>query len=246
MFEEVLFILGFMVFSVIISYLLIRYTSGLFLTIIKILAAIGIVIHEIFHLIMCYITRVKVVNISILKKLEVEKAGALGYYGQVNIHEEKVSFIQAILVSFAPLYFSFWLFFSILEYLVNNYNQVHPLVFFLSILLMISLILSASPSFSDLALIPKAFSNNSDHSLYQIFLIVLASLMAWVILIIFQIPLDYKIIIHQIIFYFIVTGFYFIFKLGFKLIFNIYNRRTNRIKSKNYVFRRYKAWKRTR
>jgi len=246
MFEELPFIFGFMIFSIIISYILIKYTPEPFSKIVKALAVLGIIIHEICHVVMCFITHSPVESVSLIKKVEFENSGKVGYYGQVNIYEERVSFLQAFLVSFAPLYLSFWIFFSILGFLTDN--QVNnPLIFLLSIFLLISLVLSAGPSFSDLAIIPKAFSYDVNNSLYQILLIILSILTTWLIVFSFNIQF-----LHEIIIYLIIAGFYFVFKFGFRLTINvfylIYEKHTNRIDKRNVqnrgiLKRRRKPWK---
>ena len=193
---------------------------------------------------MCFITRSPIKQFSLIKKLESGKDSAVfGFYGQVQVYEDKVSFLQAFLVSFAPLFLSFWLFFSILGLLINGYI-VDPLIFTLCIFLMISLVLSAAPSISDLVIIPKAFSYDTGHSLYQILLVILAILSTWLI--------TFNQYFHEIFIYLIITGFYFVFKFGFRItrnvFYSIYTKRTNRIvnpiiQNKGILYRRRKLWK---
>ncbi|MFW9879655.1 MAG: hypothetical protein ACFFG0_41805, partial [Candidatus Thorarchaeota archaeon] len=214
--------------------------------IVKALAVVGILIHEICHIVMCFITHSPIEKVLLIKKVEFEKdPGKIGYYGQVNVYEDKVSFLQAFLISFAPLYISFWLFFSILHFLFNN--QFTPIVFFISIFLLISLVLSAAPSLSDLAIIPKAFAFDVDNSLYQIFLVILSILTTWITVFAFNVHF-----LHEIIIYLIIAGFYFIYKFGFRLTRNvfylIYEKHTNRIDKKylqnrGILKRKRKSWK---
>ena len=234
-----------MIFSIIISYVIIKYTPEPIAKIVKALAVVGIVIHEICHVFMCFITHSPVENVSLIKKVEFENSEKVGYYGQVNVYENRISFLQAFLISFAPLSLSFWLFFSILTFLVNN--QFTPIMFFISILLLISLVLSAAPSFSDLAILPKAFSYDVDNSLYQILLIILSILTTW--LTIFSFNMQF---LHEIIIYLIIAGFYFVYKFGFRLarnvFYSIYEKKTNRIDKKyiqnrGILKRRRKPWK---
>ncbi|MFX1530214.1 MAG: hypothetical protein ACFFBC_03795 [Promethearchaeota archaeon] len=249
MFEEIPFIFGFMIFSVVISYLIIKYTPGPLDKIVKALAVIGIFIHEICHIIMCFITRSPIENVSLVKKVEFEKdPRIIGYYGQVNVYEDRITFLQAFLISFAPLYLSFWLFFSILNFLLNNHFT--PILFFISIFLLISLALSAAPSISDLKIIPKAFFYDVDNSLYQILLVILSILTTWLTIFAFNLQ-----ILHEIIIYLIITGFYFMYKFGLRLIRNVYysilEKQTNRIdirygQNRRILRRRYKSWKPTR
>ena len=67
MFEEIPFILGFMMLSVIISYLSMHYIRS---KIFKAFPLVGIVIHELFHCLMCIITRTPIENVVLIKKEE--------------------------------------------------------------------------------------------------------------------------------------------------------------------------------
>jgi len=176
MFEELPFILGFMMFSVIFSYLLFTYI-GSQSKIIKSLAIVGIIFHELCHVFMCIITNTPRESVSLFKKVESENGTPVKYYGEVKVNEDGVTFIQSFLISFAPLYISFWVFFLLLNLLIHN--QVEFLIFILVIYIMVSIVLSAAPSFADLAVIPKIFQRFPAYSLYQIFLIAISVLSTW-------------------------------------------------------------------
>jgi len=176
MFEELPFILGFMMFSVIFSYLLFTYI-GSQSKIIKSLAIVGIIFHELCHVFMCIITNTPRESVSLFKKVESENGTPVKYYGEVKVNEDGVTFIQSFFISFAPLYISFWVFFLLLNLLIHN--QVEFLIFILVIYIMVSIVLSAAPSFADLAVIPKIFQRFPAYSLYQIFLIAISVLSTW-------------------------------------------------------------------
>ena len=245
-FEELPFVFGFLLFSVIISYVLIKYTSGPFLKIIKVLAMLGIILHEVCHLVMCVITHAPIQKVSLIKKFRSEETGKVSYYGEVKVYEKSVTFLQAFLISFAPMYLSFWVFFLLLNFLINNH--VSALVFFLCIFTMISLVLSAAPSFTDLKIIPKAFQNDTNHSIYQIFLIAVSILLTWIIVIAYNLQF-----IHEIFIYLIIAGFYLAFKYGLKLTCNIFQHfyqnsfknysKPKKIKFKKFTRRTYKPSK---
>ena len=127
MFEELPYILGFLLFSIIFSYIMFKYVGPPFSGIIQGLAMGGIVIHELCHLLMCVITRSPVENVTLIKKIDYQKGQKLGYYGEVQAQVERISFLQAVLIGFAPLYISFWIFFLLLEMLTTI--QVHVVVF---------------------------------------------------------------------------------------------------------------------
>ena len=245
MFEEVPIILGFMLFSIAFSYLVMKYTPKPFIMIAKVIAIFGIIIHEICHIVMCVISRTPIEEISLLKRMEFEKDSTkLGFYGQVKVYEHKVSFLQALLVSFAPLFLSFWIFFWTLNILIRV--PVHPLFFVFSIILMISLVISAGPSISDITMIPKAFSYDTQNSLYQVFLVTLSILATWLI------EFSSKYLFHEWHIYLIIISFYFVYKFGFQLVkyifYSLYEMRTKRIDIRNFqnqkiVHRRRKPWK---
>ncbi|MHA2398537.1 MAG: hypothetical protein ACXADU_06575 [Promethearchaeota archaeon] len=213
MFSDILFILGFMVCSILISYLSIKFLPPPLSTIIKGIAIVGIVIHELCHLFLCVISHTPTGKVSLLRKLKDENEKTFKFYGEVQVIENKTSFLQTFLVSFAPLYISFWLFFYFLNLLI--YHQVSPLILFFSIFMMITLLFSAGPSVADLANIPKAFLKDSDHSLYQLLLISFSLLSTWFVSIVydFQYP-------EGILVYLVIAGFYLIFKFSFRFFNN--------------------------
>jgi len=223
-----------MIFSVIFSYLAFKYVHPPFSDITKVLALAGIVIHELCHYIMCIITRSPIENVILVKKLDFKEEGRLGYYGEVEVQEHRISFLQAVLIGLAPLYLSFWLFFLLLEMLL--YSQVEPVFFFVFIFIMISISLSATPSFADFLIIPKAFLNNFNHSMYQVLLIVLSFLLTFTTLTVFNL-LDF----HEFFVYLIITVFYFGFKYGFQITGNLLykNRSTAKTLSNINNFKRY-------
>jgi len=197
-----------MLFSFVISYILFKYAGPPFTKIVQAFAIVGIIFHELCHLFMCFITHTPVRKVSLIRKIDSENDRTHKYYGEVKIGDTRISFLQALIVGFAPLYISFWLFFFLLDQLCNT--QVNPWVFVLYIFIMVSISLSAAPSFADLRLIPTAFQNDISHSLYQIMLIILAISATWLVL------FGYKIhTIHELLTYLIITAFYFTFKYGF-------------------------------
>jgi len=213
MFSDVPFILGFMVVSILISYLSIKFLPPPLSTIVKGVAVVGIVIHELCHLFLCVISHTPTGKVSLLRKLKDENEKTFKFYGEVQVIENKTSFLQTFLVSFAPLYISFWLFFYFLNLLI--YNQVSPLFLFFSIFMMITLTFSAGPSIVDLANIPKAFLKNSDHSFYQLLLVSFSLLSTWLISIVYEFQYPEGMLV-----YLVIAGFYLIFKYSLRFINN--------------------------
>ena len=174
MIEAFLLIVGFLVFSIIISHLLLKYVPNPFNRIIVGFMVIGIIIHEFFYVLMCLITNTSIRNVKFLEKFKTEGPGYKRYEfnGSVTIKaEEELNFLQAVLVGFAPLLFSFWLFFFLLEQLTQ---LPHPILFLIYLFIILSIMFSAAPSSQDLKCIPLAFREKPKHSAYQIFLLMLS------------------------------------------------------------------------
>lgn len=230
MFEELPFIIGFLLFSIIVSYLLLTYISEPYKKIIVGLMVVGIVIHELFHILMCLITNTPVESVKLLEKIKTEEGPGYKKYefnGMVTIKNDKgTSFLQAVLVGVAPLFFSFWLFFLLLDQIIHPTNEI---IFFTCFFIIISIIFSAAPSSEDLKCIPRAFSENVGYSMYQIFLLMLSILLVWLIIPVLKQP-D----IHEIFIYLLIGTFYYIWKYGIKLVsflyrFAISNKKLKRI-----------------
>ncbi len=215
MFEEILIMIGFALFSFCISYLLLKYTPDPLNKIVIMLAMVGIIIHELFHVLMCVLTNARIKKITLLgrrkkKENQKENKDESEYFGKVTISDRRrLTFLQALLIGLAPLIFSFWLFFFLLEQILNP--ELDIMLFFLFLFIMVSIVLAAAPSFADLTSIPRAFKNDPNYSLYQIFLLVISIITVWMIVIMYQISF-----FHEIVFYAVIMIFYYIFKYGLR------------------------------
>lgn len=230
MFEEIPFILGFMMFSIVVSYLILHYIPEPYIKIFIGIMIVGIVIHELFHYLMCLITNTPVDKVNLLDKIKREQTSEYKKYefsGSVLIKSSNdISFLQAVLVSFAPLVFSFWIFFSLLNQVIHPTNEI---MFFISLFIILSIIFSAAPSSADLVCIPRAFRENPNYSAYQLFLLNLSILMVWCIL-----PSFGDISFHEAIIYLLIGVFYYLWKYGFKMINHLVQFSFLERKVKNY------------
>lgn len=202
-----------MLFSVIISYLLLTYIPEPLDKIIQAISIIGVIIHELCHLLLCLLTNTKVKKVTLVKKIKDRKEENKSRFGgEVTLNRRtRISFLQASIISFAPLYISFWLFFSIVELMIDP--DINVVLFYIYLFILISITLAAAPSFVDLGTIPKAFHDNPSYSLYQIFLLVLS------IFSVLMISFVYKIqYIHEILVYVLIFLSYYAFKYVFKEI----------------------------
>lgn len=214
MFEEVPIIIEFLLFSILVSYLLLKYVPEPFKKIFVGFMIVGIIIHELFHLLMCLITNTPVERVNLLEKIKSgEGSGYIKYefYGSVSINRDKeISFLQAILVAVAPLFFSFWIFFLLLHQVIHPVNEI---IFFVCLFFVLSIMFSAAPSSTDISCIPRAFRDNPKYSTYQILLLLLSILLVWLLIPILKLP-----IIHETILYLFIMLFYYLLKYGIKMV----------------------------
>ena len=139
MFEELPFMILFLVFAASVSYLLLNSTPHPLNKGVRALGVVGIVLHEICHLLACVITNTHVANVKLIGRVRAkEVSGKKGYYdygGSVTVHaEQKFSFLQSVVIGFAPLVVNFWLFFLILEEMFNpKIDGVLFITFFLDV-----------------------------------------------------------------------------------------------------------------
>jgi hypothetical protein len=147
---------------------------------------------------------------KILERSDNESKFGLKYGGRIELKDYvKLTFLQALLIGFAPLYLSFWLFFFLWEQLKNPSLEV--VIFYLYIFIMVSLVLSAAPSLADLFVIFGSFQFDWRHSLYQICLLLSSILTVWFGVIYFQFE-----VFHEILTYVLILLGYHVYKYGFK------------------------------
>jgi hypothetical protein len=210
MFEEIIFMVSFAVFSVVMSYILLVVAPHPLNKFFQVLAVLGIVIHEFCHVLMCLLTGTRIRTMKILEHSDDKSKFGLKYGGRIELEEfNKLTFLQALLIGFAPLYISFWLFFFLWEQLKNPSLEV--VIFYLYIFIMVSLMLSAAPSLADLFAIIGSFQFDWRYSLYQICLLLLSIWTVWFGVIYFQFE-----VFHEILTYFLILFGYHVYKYGFK------------------------------
>lgn len=242
MFEELIFMGLFLLFSIGGSYLLFKYSPHPLDKVVRALAIIGIIIHELCHIVMCIVTHTPINHIKLLEKVETddgEKVHKFNYRGRVVVGGKKsLTFLQALLISLSPLLISFWIFFFLLDLMLTA--NVDVVLFFLFFFIMVSIVLAAAPSSADLLTIPSAFQEDPRHSLYQIFLLFLSIITVCVLIILYQLSF-----FHEIITYILIAVVYYAFKYGFiginKLLhLKIHSKKRN---LKAFTRRRFKPMK---
>ena len=241
MFEEIVFMVFFAVLSITLSYILLKFAPNPIDKFFQIVAVVGIVIHELSHALMCILTNTHIRSIKIMKRADPESKFGLKYGGRVDLKDYvKLTFLQALLIGLAPLYISFWLFFFLWEQMKNPNLDV--VIFYVYLLVMISLVLSAAPSFADVVNIFGVFYFDWRYSLYQIVLLLLSVGTVWLVITSSQIQ-----VFHEIVTYIAILVAYYGFKsgaMGLKSIYLHYVRKRKglfykrKIKSKSMTRRR--------
>lgn len=178
---------------------------GAFTSIISILMFIGVVFHELSHYIFCVLTRVPTEGLHI----------SLRYKGHINPHGEvvpehpyKITFLQAMLVSLGPVLVGTWIAYFSLNAAFNP--ALDPLVRIIAGLVVVSTLLASTPSPADFHMIKFAFSNDPQHSYYQLSLISLSLLLSWGIVNLFNLVFSF-----EPLYYIIIILWYFFLKFSF-------------------------------
>ena len=216
MFEEIIVMVGFAVLSIAMSYILLKFAPNPIDKFFRVVAVVGIVIHELSHALMCVLTNTHIRSIKIVERADPESKFGLKYGGRVDLKDYvKLTFLQALLIGLAPLYISFWLFFFLWEQLKNPSLDV--VVFYSYLFVMISLVLSAAPSFADVLAVFGTFYFDWRYSLYQIGLVLLSVGTVWLVITSYQIQ-----VFHEIVTYISIFAGYYGYKSGAKGLKTMY------------------------
>ena len=216
MFEEIVFMFLFALLSIATSYILLKFAPNPIDKFFRVVAVVGIVIHELAHALMCILTNTHIRSIKIVERADPESKFGLKYGGRVDLKDYvKLTFLQALLIGLAPLYISFWLFFFLWEQIKNPSLDV--VVFYIYLFVMVSLVLSAAPSFADVLAVFGAFHFDWRYSLYQIGLVLLSVGTVWLIFTYYQIQ-----VFHEIVTYVSIFAGYYGYKTGAKGLKVIY------------------------
>lgn len=226
-FEEIPYMVGFVVFTFIFGYMIRRALPSPFHKITEIVMILGVIIHEMCHILVCILTNAKIESVSLVERFKIDRRESgdrikYKYGGNVQIDEEKrLTFFQAFLIAFAPVYIGFWIFFFLLDiFLHGNLDMLEA---FFVVFVMCSIILGVPPSFQDLKMIGVAIKRDSVYSLYQIILVVVSVLILWGGMYFFEWHF-----FHEIIFYFLVGLTYYILRYSLKGIRSLHQHFTTR------------------
>lgn len=222
MLDELLIFLGIGIISLGISGFLLSDRAGVVKPIAMRLFFIGVIFHELAH------------YVSSLAVGEVPNGMSVKWYAENKTQRfpngsvspsEPPSFLQSIVIAFAPLYISTWLIFLLVFGVIfTPMNNVVLKV--ISVFLVLSLLLTAAPSAQDIRMIGYAFQKDPQNSWYQILLILVSILILWAILLLTRFTF-----ILDVFYYFAIAGIYLLLKFSVRGIGNL----IERIFSHNYT-----------
>ena len=140
-----------------LAWYLYSFARGLVRTGLNILFFLGVIIHEFSHLIVSLIVGIPVERIEIKwRSTDGFRVAPHGSITTADVPHE--SFMQGLMISFAPLLVSTFLFFGCID--IITIINTSFLIKIIAIFLAISLLLTAAPSKQDLNIIAWAISND--------------------------------------------------------------------------------------
>ena len=161
---------------------------------------IGVIIHELAHA--CTMLCVGIVPKSFAIRYRSPYSGRAAPHGGVGYKDSddlKLTFMQGLLVSLAPLFSSTFIFLFMLDIIFNTDSPV--IIKVIAVIIMISVIIGSYPSNADLNGLMGNFSNRPAYSLYQIGLIVLS-----VLIVVFAVDLTFLKFSFEVIYYIAYCG----------------------------------------
>lgn len=213
MFEDWLFYMMVFVVSFTMMFLY-RLHLGPFRLFLTILGFIGIIVHELSHYVLCKFLGVPVEHIHIHYRDKITGMAAPG--GSVQPKEpERITFLQALIIGFAPLFISTWLILFCFD--IFSITGLDIYLYFIAGFMIISLLIGGAPSPADMRYCYYGFVRSPAYSLYQLLLIGISILIviffinySWV-----RLPFEF---IYYILQYLTIAGLYFAFKYFFRYV----------------------------
>lgn len=199
---------------------------------------VGVAVHEISHYTMSLVVG------KVPKSIEIkwrDKAGFRNPHG--SVYNTPPSFLQAFVISLAPLYISTW--FIFLSFHVMIGSEFNPWLRFIAGFFCISLFLGAAPSFGDYRYLISRFKDAPLNSLYQIFLIFISCLFLWIIIF-----TTHVIFFLDVFYYLAIAGLYLTLKFSILGIVSVVNmflsrdyKKPKKVKMNQFTRKQYKPKK---
>lgn len=185
----------------VIFYVVPLYKSGPFAPFIKGIIGAGIILHESCHFIMAFFVGADPYDFTLhLKKLR----------GHIRVRDEqRLSFLQSFMISFAPLLIGSWLFVWSLGLIFSD--VIDASIKILLAIVCFAIVLVSPPSGADLRAIGRAYFRNPWHSWYQVGLVLFSALSLWAFLVVNDIILAW-----DLLYYLAIIAGYFLLKYTVK------------------------------
>ncbi len=232
MFEDILAFLVFFLASYAIKLLVFRRDIGPFKTIFCGLGLVGVLVNELSHKIMCILCRVPSEDFTVRYWNDL---GRVSPNGHVRLKEgEKISFMQSVLISLAPLMACTWLFIWAIGFAfdVSQIGWYRILAGFACV----SVLIGAQPSHADFSQISAGYGKDPSYATYQALLVLISCLITYFLLVVV-----YKTEYHEAVNYLAIGLVYAVLKYSLmginylgRLIFVVKPSR-NRINYKAYT-----------
>jgi len=207
--------------------------TGPFITIVNILAFVGVFLHEVSHVILCVFSGMPVNHFSV--RLRGEESGRVNPHGAVGVRRpNQKTFLQAVLAGLGPVLVGAWIVYFSLQVALNS--LIDPLIRIFAAFLILSVLLASTPSPQDFRLMLVGFNRDPRHSFYQIMLLSLSMLLSWGTVNLFNLTFPV-----EFVYYFVIIGWYIFLKYSLIGIRWTYNKINNRFgnEQKRTQFRRF-------
>jgi len=188
---------------------------------------IGIIVHEVSHYIMSFLTHTKVIKTNIMPT--VGEQGELS--GSISVGE--TNFFQALLVSLAPLFVGSYIIGFILIYIFSP--AVNYTIAIILIYIAISILFMLIPSSEDIQMIGRALHTTSKrYSMIQLIIISVAITISYYVIILYEIAMFD---LMMTLFFLTLFFYYGIKYFGLGLNFMFYKIRISRRKTKDVKYK---------
>ncbi len=160
--DNVPMFIGIFISSLFIQAIVGYFRSSLLRAFIYCSSFLGVAIHELSHYIISLLVGVTPKNIFVAHD-----------HGYVSFkRNQRITFFQMFLISFAPLYITSYLIYLCLKILFST--SLEPLMVFFLVYLIISLFIGAAPSGVDIKNVFLTLGENGTYTLYQFFLVIIS------------------------------------------------------------------------
>jgi len=204
--DNVLMFIGIFISSLFIRAIIGYFRSSLLRAFIYCTSFLGVAIHELSHYIISLLVGVMPKNIFVAHD-----------HGYVSFkRDQRITFFQMFLISFAPLYITSYLIYLSLKILFST--SLEPLMVFFLVYLILSLFIGAAPSGADIKNMFIVLGENGAYTLYQFFLVIVSFFITNAIYTTYLLNQVFEEWVLSIIIFGCLFLFYYVVKYSFCLI----------------------------